>query len=336
MRVYSHHHPVGAIPRFILERERREPGVYVPNLIRKCVAFVGIQSDDGSFTPKATGFFAHAGEDNLQRTHFVTAEHVVSQIQEKIIKDEQEKSIKGRLAVRLNIKEGGSEVVPLHDAHWWSHPDLNNLTDVAVTPCSFGREYFDHFPLPLYGPLVDASTTAHLKRRGAALGQEIAIVGLFRHHRGTQRNEPIIRIGNIAAMPEEWVWTDYCGYTEAYLVEANSIGGLSGSPVFVNLTMTGPVTLNVGGVNRYESEFERIDFRQYMLMGLMHGHWDLPNLTDAATDDAQGGESINSGVGVVIPIQKIIETLYHPELVDMRKKLEEKERRKSGTTPTLR
>jgi hypothetical protein len=319
----------------LLDREQEEPGVFVPNLIRKCVAFVGIEYDDGSFVPKATGFFAHAGEGDIQRSHFVTAEHVVVNIKEKIVKDEREKGIKGKLSVRLNIKDGGSEGVPLHEAQWWSHPDLDNLSDVAVTPCSFAKEYFDHFPLPLYGAVVGASSTGHLKRPGAALGQEIAIVGLFRHHRGNQRNEPIVRIGHIAAMPEERVWTGYCGYTEAYLVEANSIGGLSGSPVFVNLTHSGPITMNVGGVNRYESQFEMVDFRVYMLMGLMHGHWDLPNLTDAATDDARGSENINTGVGVVIPVQKIIETLYHPELLEMRKKLEERERRESGAKPDL-
>jgi hypothetical protein len=55
-RVYSHYHPIGAIPRYLLDREQEEPGVFVPNLIRKCVAFIGIQRDDGSFEPKATVF----------------------------------------------------------------------------------------------------------------------------------------------------------------------------------------------------------------------------------------------------------------------------------------
>jgi hypothetical protein len=228
--------------------------------------------------------------------------------------------------MRLNIKDGRAEVVPLQEAHWWSHPDLEELSDVAVTPWTFQKEYFDHFPLPLYGSVVGASQTGHLRRRGAGLGQEIAIVGLFRHHRGSQRNEPIVRIGNIAAMPDEKVWTKYCGHTEAYLVECNSIGGLSGSPVFANLTDSPPVTMNVGGVN-YETRDGVVDFRRYMVIGLMHGHWDLHNLTDAAMDDDGARESINTGVGVVIPVQKIIETLYHPQLIDIRQELDEKQRR---------
>jgi hypothetical protein len=267
--------------------------------------------------------------------HFVTAEHAVTLINERIAKDESEKGIKGRLAVRMNIKDGGSEVVPFVDAHWWSHPDLDNLTDVAVTPWSYQKAYFDHFPLPLYGSVVAASQTGHLKRRGAVLGQEIAIIGLFRHHRGLQRNEPIVRIGNIAAMPDERVWTSYCGFTEAYLIEANSIGGLSGSPVFVNLTDSPPKTMNIANLTYTEFNQTSVDFGKYILLGLMHGHWDLPNITDSATEDSGGRESINTGVGVVIPIQKIIETLYHPELVEMRKKLDDKERHETGAKPDL-
>ena len=36
-------------------------------------------------------------------------------------------------------------------------------------------------------------------------------------------------------MTGEPVWTCYCGYTDAYLIEAMSIRGLSGSPVFINI-----------------------------------------------------------------------------------------------------
>jgi hypothetical protein len=284
-----------------------------------CVAFIGIEYDDGRFIPKATGFFADALEGDQPLSHLVTAEHVIAHIKSKIADDERG-GTNARLSARLNVRRAGSEIAPLEEAHWWSHPDEANLTDVAVTPYLLQHKHFDHFSLPLYGTLVEASATEHLQRRGAALGQEIAIVGLFRHHGGTERNEPIIRIGNIAAMPKEKVWTSYCGRTAGYLVEARSIGGLSGSPVFVNLTDSPPRSMNVGG-GRVQYGEGIIDFSRYMLFGLMHGHWDLPNLTDeSVVEDAHDKrERLNTGVGVVIPVQKIIETLYHPELVDIRK-----------------
>jgi hypothetical protein len=45
----------------------------------------------------------------------------------------------------------------------------------------------------------------------------------------------------------------------------------------------------------------------------MHGHWDLP--IGVGTEEA---EAVNMGIAIVVPAQKILEVLYHPELVAMR------------------
>ena len=50
-------------------------------------------------------------------------------------------------------------------------------------------------------------------------------------------NLPIVRLGAIAAMPGEYIKTDW-GCLRAYLIEARSIGGLSGSPVFIRVGTT--------------------------------------------------------------------------------------------------
>jgi hypothetical protein len=51
-------------------------------------------------------------------------------------------------------------------------------------------------------------------------------------------------------------------------------------------------------------------FRDHFL-GLVHGHFDvlLPDEDIAQKDDGGRGGGINSGIGIVIPSQKIIETL---------------------------
>ena len=69
--------------------------------------------------------------------------------------------------------------------------------------------------------------------------------------------------------------TDY-GLTEAYLIEARSIGGLSGSPVFIPMPpfqqINGEVTQGSGSL--------------FYLLGLMHGHFDIPKLNeDVAKED---------------------------------------------------
>jgi hypothetical protein len=53
----------------------------------------------------------------------------------------------------------------------------------------------------------------------------------------------------------------------------------------------------------------------------MHGHWDLP-VSFSTTEQA---EAVNMGVSIVVPAKKILETLYHPDLVAIRRAYYEKE-----------
>ena len=95
-----------------------------------------------------------------------------------------------------------------------------------------------------------------------------------------------------------------CGDMEAYLIEARSIGGLSGSPVFVNL-----------GTSRLKDGQVHLSTRRYNfhLLGLMHGHWDVPLLeVDGTSEDSVGQRKVNMGIGIVVPAKKILEALEHP------------------------
>jgi hypothetical protein len=107
----------------------------------------------------------------------------------------------------------------------------------------------------------------------------------------------------------------------AYLVEMRSIGGLSGSPVFLHRAPELPP----GGFipdPRFQRDPEQVIWGQYPLLGLVHGHFDAMNLAeDSVVDDAAGG-SINTGIGVVIPTEMIIATLYQPDLIAERQQIE--------------
>jgi hypothetical protein len=54
----------------------------------------------------------------------------------------------------------------------------------------------------------------------------------------------------------------------------------------------------------------------------MHGHFDIPKLNeDVAKEDGDNTDQINTGIGIVIPVEKIVETIRdNVELADMRKK----------------
>jgi hypothetical protein len=74
--------------------------------------------------------------------------------------------------------------------------------DIAILACTLPSE-FDHRAFPLVRMLDDT------KRRvfNVGVGNEMFLTGLFSPHAGKTSNIPIVRIGNIAAMPTERVLT---------------------------------------------------------------------------------------------------------------------------------
>jgi hypothetical protein len=158
-----------------------------------------------------------------------------------------------------------------------------------------------------------AADEARIKEESIGIGDEVFLVGLFTQHRGSQRNIPLLRVGNIAAMPEEPVLSNN-KFMDAYLVESQLIGGLSGSPVFVHLGAVRPL----GGQIRYAKE------PIFYLLGVMHSHWDSPNYDCPSEDvfELKRQEKVNMGIAIVVPAQKIAESFEQ----DWMKKIEEDKR----------
>jgi hypothetical protein len=135
-------------------------------------------------------------------------------------------------------------------------------------------------------------------------------------------------MGNVAMMPREKI----IGLEiekgkpvdcEAYLIEARSIGGLSGSPAFVceTLKMEGAA---VASDEHYESS--AYFYGSFFSLGLMHGHWDVKEQdfneveVRPIQNDPQG---VNMGIAVVVPAKKILEIITdHPALISDRLKAE--------------
>ena len=155
---------------------------------------------------------------------------------------------------------------------WWMHPDTPDEVDVAVLPWVWDSET-DGVSLTVQKWFL---SDVDIQQNKIGPGDDVFTVGLFTKMTGTNRLVPIVRTGNIAMMPDEKIsgikignkWT---GEVEAYLIEARSIGGISGSPVFVRQTVhnktVDPQTGEVKGI------FHGLGF-QYFL-GLVHGHWEI-------------------------------------------------------------
>ncbi len=268
----------------------------IPDEIRKCVAFL-MYRDATRFKFAGTCFFvATPLSEDPKKPNFmyiVTAAHVI-----RVMK---EKSVDGKAYVRLNFPDSTVKVSPTPLEAWLSHP-TDPTVDIAVLPRKPppGADY-------LVYPMDRFATEDAISKEGIGLGEEVFVVGLFHEHVGKKRNIPIIRVGNIAAMPEEPVQVRGVGAMEAYLVEARSLGGLSGSPVFVNLGFV----RNVSGQVKFASGGSGI----FYLLGLMHGHWDRLVPVTLASDEIQV-ESVNMGIAIVAPAKKILEVINQPGMTN--------------------
>jgi hypothetical protein len=267
--------------------------VRVPDEVRKCIVFVGLSVpvlpngiQDISYI--GTAFFVSIPSSiaGISFVYLVTAKHVAERLGNNLF------------FIRINKKDGQSLTFEAEGAKWFIHP-TDGSVDAAILPWAPSLKEFDFKAVPVNVFL----TNEIIQKEGIGVGDEVFITGLFAQVSGSNRNLPIVRMGNIAMMPDEIIPTKL-GNIEAYLVEARSIGGLSGSPAFVRKT----VPIGIGG---------------FYLLGLMHGHWEIParKKNDLLMDDDLLGK-VNMGIAIVVPAKKILEILYHPELVKMRAQYE--------------
>jgi hypothetical protein len=291
----------------------------IPDEIRKCVVFVAYLHKDGNLRFAGTGFFVglESAEVQVSFCYLVTAKHVIV--------NAAQHSTDGFAYIRINNKSGSFELVRAPLNAWIQHSSDTNV-DVAIFPWAPDQNRYEFL---LYPREMFVSSEVMRKQR-IGIGDDVIMVGLFASHFGRQRNVPVVRVGNISMMPEEPVETQAFGPIDAYVIEARSIGGLSGSPVFVNIGYPRRIENDQGqivnalgaGANLY-------------LLGLVHGHWDAKqDASDTLVVDAFAAREgrINMGMAIVVPCQKIMEVIDHPGLVDARRK--EVERRKKAAEPT--
>jgi hypothetical protein len=243
----------------------------LPDEVRKSVLFIGSR-ESGVFRPRATGFLCVWHEDGFNVQYLVTAEHVVSGMTRK----------GWDIWASVNMKNGDLAEFQLANDQFCFYPDETQKTDLAVFHLSDTLKakdtgetiQMDVRAHSLNGPRSVTLTPELVTELQVGIGDEIAIIGLFRSHHGKEQNIPIARMGHIACMRHEPVSTAY-GYIDAYLIEARSISGLSGSPVFfineMRVIKTGPQ--RVGYSLAPQTPY-------YLLMGLVHGHFDIRNLNE--------------------------------------------------------
>jgi hypothetical protein len=260
--------------------------------IKKCTTFIFIEKE-GKAVPNGTGFFVGVKDTekpDSYKVYLVTAKHV--------LKDEKGEYF-SVIYIRLNKLDGTSDLIKidLKGVKIMTHAD--NDVDIALFSCLPDQKIYDFKFLP--DNLI--STNDIIEKNGIAEGDEVFFTGLFTSYIGQKRNQPIVRFGKVALMPDEKIeWKEKnkpVKLIDLYLLECQSYGGNSGSPVFFQLNpLRKPGQISLGGPVIF-------------LAGLMTGSF--LNGSEVQITEAKDSKLFslqNIGIAAVTPAQKLYETFF--------------------------
>ncbi len=305
---------ISPIPSFVFGQDMRIQNI---GAVRDGVVFIGNETN-GQFVPVGTGFLINVmiGE-NYRVIFVVTAAHVISKISGNTV------------YVRLNRKSGDAASVPIKEDKiiGWAE------NDVAIIPIALGSDVYEFRSLN-----IDEDQIAKAKEifEGISYGDEVYAIGLYTSHYGLTRNIPVVRTGHVALLPGgEPVKGPGGNYVEAYLIELRTIAGLSGSPVYLN-----PPRVTVK-----DKKIQFLDGDFYLPIGVLIGYHVVESKEDQVVvprfqagehddepeEDTDSPDQRNTGFGVVIPFERVMEMIKSFEPV-FKKAVEEKKRESNFRT----
>jgi hypothetical protein len=247
------------------------------------------EADEG-INAGGTGFLMSVPAPEISPTaifiYVVTNRHVVS---------------KARF-VRINRVEGGFSTIELNN--WF----LSETDDLAIHTIRFtGNDIlYRHVSLGM------VMTEEIANEIGLGIGDNVFLVGRFINHEGKQRNTPTVRFGNIAQMPSEPVETLVNGIPHqqiSILADVKSIGGYSGSPVFLNEN-----SLFKRGENRKPAN-------KHWLVGVDWGHiYDWAPICGFDGNPVAAGHQVrmNTGMACIVPAWRLLELIMRDDLRKVR------------------
>jgi hypothetical protein len=288
----------------------------VNETFRRCVTFLYEEVPNGSSgenhrKPIGTAFYVSVDlfpdtPGNHWMRYVVTARHVAE--------------VASQLWLRVLGPEGYTDWPVSQDA-WYKHSQTDvaiaSLEDITMTGSCVR---FLH--------LTEFATREFVKEAEVGEGDDVFFAGLFVGHYGQDVPQPIIRFGNIALMPREPVHVEISrrpktwASIEAYLTEARSWGGQSGSPAFVTF----------GSSRHLGSGISFPHDPPYALLGLVQGLWKKDQRGMQAPDPSgEGVVEINMGISIVVPAYKIEELLMREDVVTERGKTADRVRSTRGS-----
>ena len=290
----------------------------VHNSITRCTAFLGYPTERG-FCPAGTGFFVSIDQDGVSFGYFVTAAHLVWPNRSRV---SSKKLPNGPIYIRYNSKTDKPILDKTNDDEWIFPTD--KTLDVCALPVGVPwqwqppdeeNEYDDVFPLNLSGMTL---TDEKANSLGFALGDDVAITGAFVGRVGEKRNIPIVRVANIAAMPQEPIFPA-SQKRGAYLIETRSLGGTSGSPIFLKIgtnreTSFKEPPISSVATGNLKKPIQRSVILPYLLVGMIlgshSGQYASEFISEDDTDIKPSKDvEFNAGISVAMSAVDILDFL---------------------------
>lgn len=251
--------------------------------------------------PIGTAFRVTVNGDRMKHAYVVTAAHVLW---------DQDAPF-----VRWRVPMGGGAVID-QDAprEWYQHWDA----DVALAPIE------EKHHLPQYAISLETQTMRRDLDAYPQFGANVYYLGLFDPVVPMAESTiPMVRSGTVGALWQPIQPDPSKPPFDAHLIDCRSYGGFSGSPCLVQLPFPGPRD------NPHAPPFPEYLFAQARTegfdtsrLGIMMYATLLFGMLIQHIDDRTQPEASKVGVGVVLPVERIMDVVMSEELVEQRKKKE--------------
>jgi len=279
----------------------------VPNEYAECIVYLypDLAAAEAGERLGGTGFVVGVRgvlDPTLHFLYVVTNYHIVDD---------------GYSTVRINTKDGKYDAIELDERNWIRGPKDIDLAIYEVADLDQ-----DKFHLRV-AEINDFITREEMSEYDIGVGSDVFYLGRFVNVEGRSRNMPTLRFGTVAQIPIEPV-----DGKVSFLVEARSIPGFSGSPVFLYVpkpdgsVVASPLGLrkaNTGTLGLRTTPGYRQALTAPKLLGVDWGHInDYMDCYDDRGKKLAFRVKSNSGLMTVVPIWFLEQMLNHPDVKRMR------------------
>jgi hypothetical protein len=270
---------------------------------------------NGGFPAGGTAFIIQMplNIEGWSQDYVVTAAHVI-----------EDDTVGTGPVLRINSGDRKFQLIRTRHESWF----IEEKDDLAIMPLDIPREGLDYGAIPTEGFL----TKDLIEQHKFGPGNEVFVVGRFVGQEGTTKNTPTVRFGSIALMPHEpFKRPPPKGVLEeALLVEFRSLGGYSGSPVFL-CEIPFHLRSRAAGVRTWS-------FNPHLL-GVDLGH--LPDRkrvqkktgTRLVDEEPPRYYEVNTAMSVVVPAWRLLSLLDREDVVQERAKQEIEIRNRGPVRP---